>query len=125
LVVEVAAAGLTRGVLLGGKFLPPALVMPWRSVVEIRTEWRRPGDCSALDTEVRGRDGAVIRLSSAMGLGAYLATLALIVRLAPGAARSGLTEEVLAEAPPDLAGAFPALVAASAAALVTVLAIVV
>jgi hypothetical protein len=68
--------------------------------VEVRTGWRRPGDDSALETVVCDREGRVIRLSTAMGLAAYWACLAEIVRRAPDAARIGLTDRVLAEGPP-------------------------
>ena len=99
-VVETSPAGLTRGVLALGTFRTRATIIPWRSIVEVSTAWCRPGDDSALETAVRDREGRTIRLSTAMGLVAYRACLAEIVRRAPAAARVGLTDGLLAEGPP-------------------------
>lgn len=117
-VVEVSPTGLTRGFLLRGTFLPGARVIPWLAVVEIHTEWCRPGDDSALETLVRDHDGTTIRISTAMGLASYLACLAAVARAAPVAARTGLTEAALAEGPPTRRGARAAAVTAGALALV-------
>jgi len=99
-VVEISPAGLTRGLLGVGAFRARTTVMPWSAIVEIHTAWCRPGDDSALETTVRDREGRTIRLSTAMGLAAYWAGLAEIVRRAPAAARPGITDAVLAEGPP-------------------------
>lgn len=99
-VIEVSAPGLTRGFLLRGAFLGRATVILWPAVTEVYTRWCRPHDDSALETIVRGRDGAVIRLSTAMGLGVYFTCLAEVVQRAPGARRTGLTDAALADGPP-------------------------
>jgi hypothetical protein len=124
MIVETSRVGLTRGLLgLGAAFPARPTVISWTSIVEVRTAWRRPGDDSALESVVRDREGRAIRLSSAMGLAAYWACLAEIVRRAPAAARTGLTDRVLADGPPgprDLMAAGRA-----AAALTLVLAAIV
>jgi hypothetical protein len=120
LVVEIGPVGITRGFALKDAFLGRVAVLPWHGVVEIRTEWTRPGDDSALETAVRGRDGTTIRLSTAMGLRSYWTCLAEIARRAPRAVRSGLTESALAEGPPGRRHVLPALVTAGALALVIV-----
>jgi hypothetical protein len=99
-VVEVSPTGLTRGFVSVGAFRARTTVMAWAAVVEVRTEWCGPGNDVALQTAVRDREGHTIRLSTAMGLAAYWTCLGEIVRCAPAAARSGLTDRVLAEAPP-------------------------
>lgn len=96
-VVEVSSAGLARGFTLRGAFLGPARVLPWQSVAEITTAWRAPRDYSVLETIVSAQDGMIVRFSSKMGLAAYRALIADVVRLAPGAQRTGLTDQVLAE----------------------------
>jgi hypothetical protein len=122
-VVEVSPVGLSRGLLDARLFQTRPVVVPWRSIVEIRTAWRRRGDDSALETVVRDCDGRAIRLSTAMGLTAYWECLAEVVRRAPAAARVGLTDRVLADGPPGR----PDLVAAiqTAAALALILAVMV
>lgn len=100
LVLELSPTGLTRGVLGMGAFRARTTVIPWGDVAEVHTAWRRPADDFALETVVRDREGRTIRLSTAMGLAAYWACLAEIVRRAPAAARSGLTDGVLADGPP-------------------------
>jgi hypothetical protein len=100
LVLELSPTGLTRGVLGMGAFRARTTVIPWGAVAEVHTAWRRPADDFALETVVRDREGRTIRLSTAMGLAAYWACLAEIVRRAPAAARSGLTDGVLADGPP-------------------------
>jgi hypothetical protein len=117
-VIQVGAAGLSRGLVLRGVPLGWGLAIPWRAIVEVHTDWCRPHDDSALQTTVRGRDGTEIRLSSAMGLGRYWACLADIVASAPWAVRSGLTEEVLAEGPPTRRHVLSAAAVAGALALV-------
>jgi hypothetical protein len=99
-VVEVSPTGLTRGLLGLGVFRARTTVIPWGAIAEVHTAWCRPGDDFALETAVRDREGRTIRLSTAMGLAAYWACLAEIVRRAPGAACSGITDAVLADGPP-------------------------
>lgn len=100
LVVESAPAGLTRGVVLRGRFLGRATVLPWHAIAEVRTEWARRGDDSALVVTVQGRDGATLHFSTLMGLGAFWACLAEVTRRAPEARRCPLTEALLADGPP-------------------------
>jgi hypothetical protein len=71
-----------------------------------------------LETAVRDHEGRTINLSTAMGLPAYWACLAEIVRRAPGAARSGLTDAVLADGPPARHHVVSAIGTAAALALV-------
>lgn len=99
-VLEISPAGLTRGLLAVGAFRARTTVIPWEAIVAVHTAWCFPGDDSALETAVRDREGRTIRLSTAMGLAAYWACLAEIVRRAPAAARSGITDGVLAGGPP-------------------------
>lgn len=117
-VIEVSSTALTRGLVLTGKFVGPATVVPWRAIVEVNTDWRRPGDDSALQTIVRGGDGTTIRFSTAMGLGNYWACLAAIVRGAPAALRTGLTEPTLADGPPARRHAVSAVATAAALTLI-------
>jgi hypothetical protein len=117
-VVEVSGPGLTRGLLGPGSFRACTTVMAWSAVTEVHTAWCRPGDDLALETVVRDREGTTIRLSTAMGLAAYRACLADIVRLAPAAARSGLTDSVLADGPPTRRELASALGTAAGLALV-------
>ena len=119
-VVETSPVGLTRGFLLNGRFVGRTTVIAWSSVASLHTDWRRPGDDTALVTIVRDRDGRSIRLSTAMGLGQYWACLAAVARHAPRAARSGLTDAVLAEGPPGRRGFLSAAATAGALALVVV-----
>jgi len=97
LVVEVGPSGLTSGLVGMGAFRARTTVIAWSAVAEVHTDWRRPDGDLALETTVRDQEGRTIRLSTAMGLAAYWACLAEIVRNAPGARRSGLTDAVLAE----------------------------
>jgi hypothetical protein len=117
-VVETSPAGITRGLLALGAFRARPTVIAWLAVVEVRTAWLRPHDDSALETVVRDREGRSIRLSTAMGLAAYWACLAEIVRRAPSAARVGLTDDVLADGPPGQRDLVAALRAAAALALI-------
>jgi hypothetical protein len=116
--LELSATALTRGIVLGGTFLPGATVIALDAIVAVHTDWRRPGDHSALETVVRDREGRAIRFSTAMGLDRYWACLATVVRAAPRAARSGVTEAVLADGPPARRHAVSAALTAGALALV-------
>jgi hypothetical protein len=100
LVVEPAPAGLTRGVVLRDRFLGRATLMPWRTIAEVRTDWARPGDDSALAATVRDADGGTMHFSTSMGVGDFWACLADVVRNAPGAERTGLTDTLLVDGPP-------------------------
>ena len=68
IVVEISSRGLTRGFLLKGRFLGRATVMAWDAVASVHTDWRRPGDDTALATTVRDRQGCAIRFTTVMGL---------------------------------------------------------
>jgi len=94
-VVEVSPTGLTRGFVLRNVFLGPTTVLPWSAIVDLHTDWCRPGDDTALETMVRGRDGTTLRISTAMGLRAYWACLAEVANHLPAGVRSGLTEATL------------------------------
>ena len=100
-VLEISPTGLTRGLLGLGVFRARTTIIPWGEVAEVHTAWCCPGDDLALETAVRDREGRTIRLSTAMGLAAYWTCLAEIVRHVPAAARSGLTDGVLADGPPS------------------------
>jgi hypothetical protein len=113
LAIEIAPGGLTRGLCLNGGFLGPTTTMSWPAIAEIRTEWCRPGDDTAMQTVVRHRDGATIRFSTAMGIARYRRCLGEIADRALGARRSGLTDAILAEPP---AGRRETLAAAATAA---------
>jgi hypothetical protein len=101
MIVELAPRGLTRGFVLNGRFIGRATVMPWSSVVSVHTDWRRPGDDTALATTVRDAHGHVIHFTTAMGLSAYWSCLATVVAAASSAHRSGLTETIVAGDPPS------------------------
>jgi hypothetical protein len=117
-VVEVSSTCLTRGLLGMGAFRARTTSIPWSAVAEVHTAWCRPGDDFALETAVRDRVGRSIRLSTAMGLASYWACLAEIVRHAPAAARSGLTDAVLADGPPSRRHVVSALGTAAGLALI-------
>jgi hypothetical protein len=117
-VVEVSSTGLTRGLLGMGAFRARTTSIPWSAVAEVHTAWCRPGDDFALETAVRDRAGRSIRLSTAMGLAPYWACLAEIVRHVPAAARSGLTDAVLADGPPSRRHVVSALGTAAGLALI-------
>jgi hypothetical protein len=103
-VVDVGPAGLTQGLALGvdgvrpPKFLGVPRVLPWGAIEEIGTTWARAGDYTALVTVVRSPGAGTIVFGSAMGLAAYRTLIADIVRRAPQARRTGLTDEVLVDA---------------------------
>jgi hypothetical protein len=99
-VIELSPDGLARGLRLEGVFVGPTASMSWTAVVAVETDWWEPDDHHALETQVRSRDGTVIRLSTAMGLRSYWACLHEIVRNTPRAVRSGLTDATLASGPP-------------------------
>jgi len=99
LIIEVSSTGLAWGLVVGGRFLGTARVIPWRSVEEVATSWRHENDFTALDTVVRGLNGEEVRFGTRMGLGAYRALLATIDRHTLGARRTGLTGQFLAEPP--------------------------
>jgi hypothetical protein len=124
-VLEISGPGLSRGLLGAGVFRGRAPVMAWSTVTEVHTAWCRPGDDFALETVVRDRDGGSIRLSTAMGLAAYWSCLDEIVRRAPLAARSGLTDSVLADGPPTRRHLVSALGTAAGLALVLAAAVAV
>jgi hypothetical protein len=99
-VIEIAPRGLTRGFLLNGRFLGRPTVMSWDAVASVHTDWRRPGDDTALATTVRDSHGRAIHFTTAMGLTGYWSCLAAIASRVPASRRSGLTEALLADAPP-------------------------
>jgi hypothetical protein len=106
-VIEVSAAGLVRGLLVGGRLLGHPRVLSWTSVREIDTAWVDPGSPTALLTDVRAADGGTIRFTTRMGLRAYRELLGLTVERAAAARLSGLTAELMAEpaAPPPVRSA--------------------
>jgi hypothetical protein len=116
--LELSPAGLTRGVMLQGRFVGNTTVMAWSAVANVHTDWQVPGDDSALATVVRDGEGRRIAFSTAMGLRDYWECLAGIVAAAPGATRSGLTDTMLAEGPPDRAGLVSAVRTAAGLAVV-------
>jgi hypothetical protein len=120
LTIEVSGAGLTRGLVLKGGFVGRTTVIGWRTIEDVHTDWCRPGDDSALETTVRARDGATIRISTIMGLGAYWACLTDIVRHAPPTTATGLTAATLAEAPPARRDVLSAAAPAAALGLIIV-----
>jgi hypothetical protein len=109
IVVEISRRGLTRGFVLNGRFLGRSTVMAWSAVESVHTDWRCPGDDTALRTTVWDCHGSAIHFTTAMGLRAYWDCLVTVVARAPAARRSGLTEALLSQAPPSsrnvLAGA--------------------
>lgn len=119
-VVETSPVGITRGFMLSGRFLGRTTVIPWTAIASVHTAWRCPGDDTTLDTIVRDVDGRVIHLSTAMGLRAYWDCVAIVVRRAPRATRSGLTDAILQEGPPGRRGFVAAAATAGALALVVV-----
>lgn len=118
-IVEISPVGITRGFMLNGRFVGRTTVLAWNTIATIHTEWRQPGDDTALVTIVRDRDGSSIRLTTAMGLRDYCASLAAVCSSASFATHSGLTDAVLDDGPPGRR------TLASAAATAGVLALVV
>ncbi|HSF04905.1 MAG TPA: hypothetical protein VLG10_03870 [Methylomirabilota bacterium] len=123
LIVELSPRGLTRGIVVQGRFLGRTTVMAWHAVASVHSDWRAPGDDSALATVVRDPEGRVIAFSTAMGLHNYWECLAGIVAATPAATHSGLTEAILADGPPGRATLLAA--ARTAAVLGLVIAVLV
>jgi hypothetical protein len=119
-VVETSPVGITRGFMLNGCFVGRTTVLTWSTITTVHTEWRLPGDDTALVTTVSDREGRSIRLSTAMGLRDYYRCLAAIRRGAPLAARSGLTDAVLEDGPPGPRGLISAATTAALLALVMI-----
>ena len=119
-VVEISPRGLTHGFVLNGRFLGRTTVMAWDAVASVHTEWRRPGDDTALATTVRDGQGRAIHFTTAMGLGRYWACLSAVAAGAPAARRSGLTEALLADPPPGRRSALSAAATAGVLGLVIV-----
>jgi hypothetical protein len=101
--VELSPRGLTRGFVIQGRFLGRMTVMAWDAVVSVHSDWRIPGDDSALATVVRDHEGRSIAFSTTMGLQSYWACLAGVVAATPAATHSGLTKAILADGPPGRA----------------------
>jgi hypothetical protein len=99
-VVEISPRGLTRGLALNGRFLGHTTVIAWEAVASVHTDWRRPGDDTALVTTVRDGHGHAIHFTTAMGLRGYWACLASMGARVPAARRSGLTDALLSNDPP-------------------------
>ncbi|HEY7517164.1 MAG TPA: hypothetical protein VIE36_02650 [Methylomirabilota bacterium] len=119
-VVEISPAGVTRGFMLNGRFVGRTTVLAWSTIATVHTEWRQPGDDTALVTTVSDREGRSIELSTTMGLRDYCRCLAAITSSAPFAARSGLTEAVLEDGPPGRQGLISAAATAGLLALVVI-----
>lgn len=117
-VLEVSARGLTRGFVVNGRFVGATTVLAWPSVVSVHTDWRRPGDDTALGTTVRDDQGRAIHFTTAMGLRAYWTCLAAVAAGAPDAARLGLTNAILDAHPPGRATVLPVAVTAGALSLI-------
>jgi hypothetical protein len=120
LVVEIAPRGLTRGFALNGRFLGGPMVMTWEAIVDVHSDWRCPGDDTALRTSVRDRQGRTIYFTTAMGLRAYWWCLGAVAAGAPAAERSGLTEALLSQPPPSRRNVRTGAATAAALALVIV-----
>lgn len=119
-VVEVSPLGVTRGFTLSGRFVGRTTVMPWNTITSVDTQWRSPGDDTALVTLVRDAEGRSIQLSTAMGLRDYFRCLETIRRFAPRATRSGLTDAMLDDGPPGRRGFVSAAATAGVLALVMI-----
>jgi hypothetical protein len=116
-VVEISPRGLTRGFVLNGRFLGRTTVMAWDAVASVHTDWRRPGDDTALATVVRDGHGRAICFTTAMGLRGYWACLTSVAARVPDGRRSGLTQALLAGEPPGGRAAMSAARTAGALAL--------
>jgi len=119
-IVEISTRGLTRGFVLNGRFVGRTTVMAWTAVASVHTDWRQPGDDTALGTTVRDHQGHAIHFTTAMGLRAYWTCLAAVAAGAPDAQRLGLTNAVLEGNPPGRSTLLPAAATAGALALVIV-----
>ena len=120
-VVEISPRGLTRGFTLNGRFLGRTTVMAWEAVASVHTDWRRPGDDTALTTTVRDGHGHAIHFTTAMGLRGYWACLASVGARVPAARRSGLTDELLSNEPPSRRTLLSAAATAGVLALLIVM----
>ena len=120
-VVEISPRGLTRGLALNGRFLGRTTVMAWEAVASVHTDWRRPGDDTALATTVRDGHGHAIHFTTAMGLGGYWACLAAVGARVPAARRSGLTDALLSHEAPDRRTLLSGAATAGALALLIVM----
>ena len=120
-VVEISPRGLTRGFTLNGRFLGRTTVMAWEAVASVHTDWRRPGDDTALTTTVRDGHGHAIHFTTAMGLRGYWACLASVGARVPAARRSGLTDALLCNEPPGWRTLLSAAATAGALALLIVM----
>jgi len=119
-VVEISPRGLTRGFVLDDRFLGRTTAMAWSAVASVHTDWRRPGDDTALATTVRDRQGRAIHFTTAMGLRAYWECLAAVAASAPAAQRSGLTDALLSQDPLGRRTVLSAVATAGALALIIV-----
>jgi hypothetical protein len=120
-VLEISPRGLTRGLALNGRFLGPTTVMAWEAIASLHTDWRRPGDDTALATTVRDSHGHAIRFTTAMGLRGYWACLAAVGARVPAARRSGLTDALLSNEPPGRRTLLSAAATAGVLALLIVM----
>jgi hypothetical protein len=118
LVVEIAPGGLTRGLVLNGRFLARSTVMAWPGVASVHTDWRRPGDDTALVTTVRDTQGGAIHFTTTMGLRGYWACLDSVAARVPSDRRSGLTDSILRTGPPGRTAFLSAAATAGALALI-------
>jgi hypothetical protein len=119
-VVEVSPRCLTRGLAVNGRFLGRTTVVAWDAVASVHTDWRCPGDDTALATTVRDGQGHAVHFTTAMGLRRYWACLASVGAHVPAACRSGLTDALLASGPPGRGTLLSAAPTAGALALVIV-----
>lgn len=119
-VLEISPRGLTRGMLVNGRFLGRTTVMAWDVVASVHTDWRRPGDDTALATTVRDTHGRAIHFTTAMGLRGYWTCLISVAGRVPAARRSGLTEALLAGEAPGRRTLLSAAATAGVLALVIV-----
>jgi hypothetical protein len=103
-VLEVSRHGFARARAVAGACVGPARAVRWEQVDEIRTRWRMPRDHTALVTTVVGRDGGSISFGTEMGFRTYRMLVTDVARRAPGARRTGLTDELLAEGVPTRRG---------------------
>jgi hypothetical protein len=119
-VLEISPRGLTRGLAVNGRFLGRTTVMAWEAVASVHTDWRCPGDDTALSTTVRDCHGHAIHFTTAMGLHRYWACLASVSDRVPAARRSGLTDTLLSSEPPSRRATLSAAATAGLLALLIV-----